>query len=430
MISPPRYFEQEGSAICPATGDQPNNNDLLRPIGNRYILGSVLWFGVFVLGLPLAMNEFSRSGFYHSTVIAWTHVMTLGILTQLLFGVRTRRWHLTWERPEPSRLWSWVELVGFNGGLIWFLVSMVLLWHRWQLTLAATVLGTTLLVGGLARMYRSLRSKLPGIVKCSDSLAWLSLAIMGFLGFSMAHSKWLGFMGPGLTLHWIKTHFVMGASGWFGPLLLAITIPRIPDPGRSRSYRAGFLVLIGLLAGLTLALSGIWSGVIGLIRAALIVWCGALLSWGYLLFGRPDAFPSDPDSGGDAWLGFGMIYLILGLLLPLFGTGLRSSIAGTILILIGLFHAGVGIFPSGTEPATTSPSAPGSRTQGSPPATNRMIPGAWCLGLAHLGLVLMVLSQWAASLVLTGGAWLLFSGSIFTSLRHRWSAMHGEPTEY
>ncbi|MFB6344197.1 MAG: hypothetical protein ABEK50_00285, partial [bacterium] len=187
---------------------------------NTFLVTAYGWGAALSL-LVVAGTTFVRvQQFYSPKIIAVVHVFTLGFLTQSLLGLHD----LSLQSETGIRTWNnfhgHLLYVGFNGSLVWFLASMATGYHGWSLTLAATILGYVLIHAGFRQASLRFSGDRPGDVIRGAS--FVVLATMGFLGFTMAHNKWLEFLPAGMALRWVETHAVLGVGGWVGLFVLSL----------------------------------------------------------------------------------------------------------------------------------------------------------------------------------------------------------------
>lgn len=307
-------------------------------VAKSYFLTAFGWLIVFCLGLPWIGFSFGTDRFYTPTVIGWVHVLTIGVLTQIVIGAWYHLMIMITGSSSPGSRRILFHYVGLNLGLAWFLGSWLTAEITWNLTLAATVLAVVFTDIGVMSLLRLAAGNRGAIHKKFIGTGFLCFIGMGWLGFTMAHNKWLGFLGFSSFMEWIQTHALLGVGGWFGMMAIGISYTLIPFFLREKPIlgRQPLVVFLCLLSGITAWITGIWTGspVVrlgghGIVLAGMGLWFYQMCR----LWFR--SAKSTPESSF-YWIVFGMGYGLAGLLLLLGDPAVPRMLGGGLLIFMSV----------------------------------------------------------------------------------------------
>jgi len=326
------------------------NNGMLPPpwVARLYFFSAFVWMILFTLTIPWVQPIYlkSASNFSHPRIVGWLHLLTIGVLTQIIFAAWSHIRIMLAGLPSPSPRRLVVRWLALNLGLAGFSVSMAGGWYTWGLTLFGTLLGGVFLDIGALNTVALWNSQQTGKYRPFLVFAFLSLAVMGLLGFLMAHNKSVPLLPASHSpLDWIHTHAVIGLGGWFGMMAVGISYRLIPMFLRvdEEPIRYSAPVQYLLMGGIIAWVIGIWSGwdlwlTVGKLGVFLAMgtWFGQLSRQWFQreTRGWPPAF---------SWLAAGVVYGISGLILAFPNRPIQAMVPAGVFILISIFCFELGV---------------------------------------------------------------------------------------
>ena len=226
---------------------------------NPYLLMAVLYLAV---GALTAMDASLTS----LDLLAWipglrwlrVHFITLGVLTEIIFGVTPALVAHSQDRPRPSTRWDiWLTL---NGGIIVLLVGIPIINQAMILVGGSLVfIATTLLAWQLWKMRRDDSVRQPG----RGSLGfYISGFLFLLLGITIGTGLWLGWSAPLRIQVPLEAH--IHANNWgfmslvFAGLLIHV-LPSLTGHNLAPAHTIG-MIFWGMSVGALFLVIGPWLG--------------------------------------------------------------------------------------------------------------------------------------------------------------------------
>jgi hypothetical protein len=296
------------------------------------------WLILFGAGLPWIAQLFGTRQFHVPAVIGWVHVLTIGVLTQVMIGAWYHLMIMITGASAPATSRIMAHYLGLNIGLVWFLGSWLTGEITWNLTLAATLLAVVFTDVGLMSLFRLSGAHDDVHYRWFIGTGFLSFVSLGWLGFLMAHNKWLGFMGYSSFMEWIRTHALIGVGGWFGMMAIGISYKLIPMFLREEPIhpRRALAVYLSLIAGLVGWITGVWLDA-GVVRGVgHLILMGGMLTWFFQMANLWYQGAENKWESSFLWIFFGIGYGLVGLGLLFDPSHLPRLLGGGMLIFMSV----------------------------------------------------------------------------------------------
>jgi hypothetical protein len=191
-----------------------------------FFISALGFFAVALIASPWVVGALVEF-FYQPTVLALTHLVTLGWITSVMMGVMYRYIPAVTKQPlrfpRLASLQFWLFVVGVAGLAAHFAVG------RWVATwLAAAVVVLSVMPFAL-NMFSSLApvANRHGVAETGMLLAVLYLLIAAGLGVALALDKTFGFLG-GSVLTNVAGHAHLAALGWVTLTICAVSYRMVP----------------------------------------------------------------------------------------------------------------------------------------------------------------------------------------------------------
>jgi len=215
-------------------------------------------FSFVILGtLAVVASDNLAMFFFTPTVLAVTHVMTLGWGTMIVMGAMYQLVPVILGVPIRHERWGRIGFVIFAWGTLELSVGFWA-WRTWEIAL-----GGVLLLLGVGLFLLNMTHTLAGVRQWNITGRFLVVALCYFtltagLGVILALNKQFHFLGS-VELFNLAGHAHLGAIGWFTLTIMGVSYKLVPmfslTHGHDEKLARIILVMVGVgLAGLSPAL--------------------------------------------------------------------------------------------------------------------------------------------------------------------------------